>query len=60
MHHEIKTIYGTHIVDQHIRDEVNHMIREGIDTHTINGKKIEIVKDYKTNDMRETIIQVEE
>jgi len=60
MTHEIKTIYGTHIIDQHIRDEVNHMIRKGIDTNTINGKKVEIVKSYKTNDMRETTIQVEE
>ena len=59
MTHEIKNQHGKHIIDKRMRNEINHMLEKALDHSYVDEKKIEIVKDFRTDKKRETVVFVE-
>ncbi len=56
--HEILNQMGKHIIDSNIRKEVVYAIDHDMAYTYYEGNKIEIVSDFKTEEGRETIINV--
>ena len=59
MSHDIMNQHGKHIIDDYAIVEINHALDHSL-THTyIEGRKIDIVSDKKTDKKRITIVKVE-
>ena len=59
MTHEIKTKDGKHITEDRIRDEIKDMLDKGVDYTYIDGMKVSVFRDFKKDDLRETVVEVE-
>lgn len=57
--HEIKNQRGKHIIDESIRDEIKDALDKGLDYTYFDGVKLEIIKDFRTDKLRETVVNVE-
>jgi hypothetical protein len=57
--HEIKNQHGKHITEIYIRDEIINALENAKDCCWVDGVKIDIVKDFKTDGVRETIVNIE-
>lgn len=57
--HSIKNQNNNHILDKNIRDEINHALDNGLDHTYFDGVKLEIIKDFRTDKLRETVVNVE-
>jgi hypothetical protein len=57
--HEMKNQNGNHIINDAMRVEINHALENDLDHTYYEGTKIEIVKDFKTDKLRETVVNVE-
>ena len=58
MTREIVNQYNNHIIDEHIRDEIDFALEHDM-THTyFQGSKIEIEKDFKDEDRHVTVVNV--
>ena len=57
--HEIRNQHGNHIIDQCIIDEINDAIDKDLDHTYFEGSRIDIVEDFRTDDLRETVVNVE-
>ena len=58
MIHEIKNQFDKHLIDKDIRNEVKHALDKGLDHTYYNGVKLEIVKDFRVDGHRETVVNV--
>ena len=59
MTHEIKNQHGKYITEIYIRDEIIYALESAKDHCWVDGVKIEIIKDFRTDDGRETVVNVE-
>ena len=59
MNHEIKNQHGKHIMETYIRDEIIYALENAKDHCWVDGVKIEIAKDFRTEDGRETVVEIE-
>lgn len=57
--HSIKNQNDNHIVDINIRNEINHALQKGLDFTYFDGVKLEIIKDFRNDERRETVVNVE-
>ena len=57
--HSIKNQLGNHIIDTSIRDEINHALENALDHTYFEGTKLEIIKDFRNDKRRETVVHVE-
>ena len=59
MTHEIKNQYGKPINEVHIRDEIIDALEKAKDNCWVDGVKIEITKDFRTESGRETLVNID-
>lgn len=59
MIHEIKNQNEEYIIDDYILNEIHYLLDSGVDYTYFDGKKIEIIKDFKNEKERETVVNVE-
>ena len=59
MIHEIRNQHGNYITEIYIRDEIIHALENAKDHCWVDGVKIEIVKDFRTDCVRETVVNIE-
>ena len=59
MTHTITNQDGKFIHEPKIRTEIQDMIDKGLDYTYFDGKKISVMRDYRCDDIRETVIEVE-
>ena len=59
MTHTIKNQLGHYICDDAILNEIHHIIENRLDYGYFDGQKIEIVKDFRSEKLRETVVYIE-
>ena len=59
MTHSIKNQNDKHIIDELIINEINHLLDHDLNYTYFEGTKIEIIKDFRTETERETIVKIE-
>ena len=57
--HTIKNQLGKYICDDAILNEIHHIIANRLDYGYFDGQKIEIVKDFRSEKFRETVVYIE-
>ncbi len=58
--HTIRNQNQKHIIDYKIRNEVNHMLENGLNYTYIGKQKVEIHSDFRHSDgSRDTVVSVE-
>ena len=56
--HTIKNQNGQYICDDAILNEIHHIIENRLDYGYFDGQKIEIVKDFRSEKYRETVVYI--
>ena len=57
--HAIKNQLGNHICDDAIPNEIHHIIENRLDYGYFDGQKIEVIKDFRSEKFRETVVHIE-
>ena len=57
--HTIKNQLGNYICDDAILNEIHHIIENRLYYGYFDGKKIEVIKDFRSEKYRETVVYIE-